>query len=493
MIAVDRFIHRLIIPLTFPTGLAPGAGKEGGNLLLLACDGLGRPILRGTALAGALRHGWAGLHQGVSTYPLDPDPALARWFGHALSGDGQHAQDRPSPLRVSDVVLGVGCSARQSRHHNSIDRHTGAVRDKGLFSIVVLPPGTAGTACLTLHLSDAQDDAEAPAFLGELLGLLESGLVLGGHGARGIGRAALAGTALHRRFDLKDLDQHRAWLDASWAARDPAAGPPTEGQPLEAGKSEDLLRITCRLAIPRGQDICVGDGAGLDYTIEPQRVVTASGEERWRLPGSTLRGVIRAWMTRLAVRDGASVCDSNEHFEARARTPATGDDIAWGFCDPTLQKDTKRNTRIDRLNRLDQHPDQVDTVISCPIMRLFGSLYHAGRIHIADALSDQPIGDNPPTQHRKHVAIDSITGGASEGMLFDHNALMRGPVFTVTITVRRPQEHEARHLAASLRAIDSGLIRIGSSKSAGRLALAGSPTADGPHAHLFTSLVPCEV
>ena len=51
----------LVLPLTFPEGVAPGHGRHG-NRLLLTRDGQDRLILRGTALAGVLRHAYAKHH-----------------------------------------------------------------------------------------------------------------------------------------------------------------------------------------------------------------------------------------------------------------------------------------------------------------------------------------------------------------------------------------------------------------------------------------------
>ena len=91
-------VHRLVVPLEFPAGLAPGAGKDAGNRLVVARDGFDRPVLRGSALAGALRHAW------TNAAPREAG-AVERWFGHAAKGDD--GVDRPSPLRVADVPLGA--------------------------------------------------------------------------------------------------------------------------------------------------------------------------------------------------------------------------------------------------------------------------------------------------------------------------------------------------------------------------------------------------
>lgn len=466
-------VHRLALSLVFPAGVAPGAGKEAGNRLALARNGRGEAVLRGSAVAGALRHAW----QATSRRRSEAD--VQRWFGHAA--EGETGVDRPSPLRVCDMRLETGHARELLRHHNATDRHTGAVRPEGLFTLEALPPGTTGHALLDLHLDATEDDEAALTFLRELVGLLAAGVVLGGHAARGLGHVRLVGPARHRRFDLGTLDGLAAWLDESWRQRDLGGEQDAvDGMPFEGTPPEQVLVVDFTLAVPRGQDLCIGEGTGCDHEIEPQRVHCADGTLRWRLPGSSLRGVMRTWVTRLAARDGRSVADSAQRYLDRGR-PATGDELGWGFDD--------ERTRLKKLDALAQTPESLDTLVPCPLMRLFGSLYSASRIHVADALSRaaRDVRSGRDVQTRRHVAVDRITGGASEGFLFDHQALLEG-VFDVRLTVQAPSADEARWLAQTLRAIDYGLIRLGSSKSAGRLALAGPVRATGPQHQAFTAL-----
>jgi CRISPR/Cas system CSM-associated protein Csm3 (group 7 of RAMP superfamily) len=326
------------------------------------------------------------------------------------------------------------------------------------------------------------DEAQALAFLRQLVGLLEHGLVLGGQGARGLGRVRLHAPARHRAFDLTDLDGLTAWLDESWLTRGATPVTLADDATFDGTAPEALLRVRFGLAVPRGQDVCLGDGQALDHDIEPQQVTCADGQSRWRLPGSALRGVMRAWVARLAAREGRALADSVQRFQERAG-PATGAEIGWGGDD-----DETRKAKQDKLAR---DPAKFEHEITCPVLRLFGSLYAAGRIHVSDALSEEPVAD-AAGQSRCHVAVDRITGGASEGFLFDHQALTRAR-FQVDLSVRAPQADEARWLASTLRAIDFGLIRLGSSKSAGRLALSGAVVAEGPESAAFSSLTRSEV
>ena len=228
----------------------------------------------------------------------------------------------------------------------------------------------------------------------------------------------------------------------------------------------------------------IGDGQGLDAEIEPQRVTAADGRDYWRLPGSTLHGLFRSWYLRLAARDGENVADNVDRFQRGE--PRNGEWLGWLF---------------EKENRDTLSPDAIRQ--RYPAESLFGSLHACGRLHVADALA--PVSDsrkstlelarqeNAEVQLRRHVALDAISGGAIEHMLFDNLALT-GPVeFPVTMLIQHPSEHEAQRLVQTLRALDMGILRIGSSKSAGRVVLTGPLHAEGPCAHVFEQLQPTNV
>ena len=447
-------VHHLQLKLEFPSGLSPGEGSRG-NLLTISTDGQGRPVLRGTALAGVLRAAYSKRHSEFKN-----GPKVSNWFGSSLS---DQEADHASRLQVSDMVLEAGKGGKLIRTFNALNRHTGAVLDGGLFSIEALPPGTSGQVVLTLE--DPQSTGEN--LLRELVGELESGLQLGGRVARGIGKVTVT-SAEHRTYDISKLEDHAAFLNACWSGN-------IKGKKLVGTISEKRLVVQVVLTVPRGQDLCVGDGEGIDHTVEPQCVVDVNGNRTWRLPGSSLRGVMRGWVTRLAAQDGCKVADNIEQeLKQRESIPRpskiSSDDIAWGF----IPSGSERQS-------FQQDPSQ----IKCPVMNLFGSSYTKSRIHISDAISKDGIG-----QSRQHVSIDRISGGANEGFLFSHQALTGKPVFQFQLSIEEPTEQEAKWVSSTLRALDMGLLRIGSSKSSGRLAIAKSPSATGQHENLFNQLQP---
>ena len=495
---MTRRIHALCLKLEFPSGIAPGEGGDY-NILTIAKNGKGQPVLRGTSLAGALRHAYGKyLRRAQRLKAVEADQQVKQYFGYAL-GDGESAGGIESPLQVSNSILHTGSSGLVARTYHLRNRHTGAVADGGLFSLESCPPGTTATVAIWLR-----DDGESPDtavdFLRTLVGLLQGGITLGGKSARGIGLARLRETPSHRTYDLTDLQAHAAWLDDYRAWRQDLKVIPA-GQPLAARPKANatLLRVDFSLGIPRGQDVLVGDGQGLDHEIEPQRVLHANGKYYWRLPGASLRGLFRGWVARLAARENRGLADnvqrhqacqrrvwkgellaSTDSYYGDERDELSGDNLGWCF----LPKEDRRQERAKT---------------GCPVAGLFGSLFQAGRIHISDAYavcsSSKPGDDRLEEQLRKHVAVDRVTGGAAEGMLFENTVLTwhpkRGsPRFAVQMQVEDPTEEEARWLAQTLRALDLGVLRVGSSKSSGRLALMAPPQATGPRADHFAAIQP---
>ncbi|MFO7535396.1 MAG: RAMP superfamily CRISPR-associated protein [Kiritimatiellia bacterium] len=470
---MSRTIYRLLLPLEFPEGLAPGEGREG-NLLTFSRDGMGRPVLRGTALAGALRHAWAR-DKGVRA----DDEIVGNWFGYALEGN-QVEDGSPSSLRVPDCTINDGRIGQQTRTHNIINRHTGAVLGKGLFSIQTLPPKSRTTACLWLH-SEKMTDDEVQTFLTELVGLVKNGLTLGGHSARGIGRTVLVKPARYKVFHADNIGEQAAWLDENREWRNNKF--PDSGVVLDppANARTPVFSLSLVLGIPASEDVLIGDGQGLDHEIEPQRIHCTDGLIRWKIPGSTLRGVFRGWFARLAARAGESIADSCEKCREKDAS-LDGNDLSWGFDD--------KPTRERKQDALGVNPARLNELVKCPIMRLFGSSYSKGRIHIGDAISESPLDPDhpekrPEEQVRAHVAVDRITGGANEGFFFKNTVLTGNVRFKTTITLANPTEQEVQWLMGTLRALHLGILRVGTSKASGRLCLLEQPEATGCHAEHF--------
>ncbi|MDA1230614.1 MAG: RAMP superfamily CRISPR-associated protein [Planctomycetota bacterium] len=466
---MNNHIQRVAMPICFPSGVRIGAGKESGNLLVQARDGQGQFVLPGSALAGAVRHA-------LQAACAEGEDFLADWFGSHRKYSNELVSSR---VKFADSRLCVGKSTSEGvriRTHNAIDRHRGAPVDGGLFSMESLPAGTTTTLSITVASTKQEADV-ARDLLQKIVSLFDQGITLGGGAARGIGRAVLSGEAMWKAWSLTELDQHADWLDDCFRYKQSAQ--PLAGEALSPARLDQTrLSVTMELTVPRGQDFVVADGQGVEYDMEPQQITMANKTAAWLLPGSTIRGLFRAYVTRLAARAGKPVADSFNRWQTRNLDPRdvkglTGEDLSSGFV-----------ASEDRTDFADA-PEQIE----CPVMKLFGSAFAKGRIHIADAVSKQH--SNHDVQERAHVAIDRFSGGASDGFLFNNQTLTSG-TFTVELTIQDPTNEEAEWIAGCIRALDMGLIRVGSSKGAGRLALQQPPTANGPYAEIIIAVNPME-
>lgn len=455
---MSQTIFRLTVPVIFPHGIAPGEGRDK-NHLVLARDGNNKPILRGSSIAGALRHAWSTKHGSGSA---------SKFFG-------THEQDkhRPSPLTVCDAKFDAVTGRRT---HVGIDRHTGAAIDGSLFTIEQLPPGVTTTFVFVLK-TDATtgDESNITSFVEQIVGLIAGGLTFGAAAARGIGRVALDESKhkpRFRSFNVSNLSEHCDWLnEQALLARGEV---PTTGEVVSTTQSNSSdLTIEVAFAIPRGQDFVIGDGHDIDHSIEPQRCIDAKGSEVLRLPGSSLRGIFRAWCSRLAAKDKLSVIDNSGAAQRRAAQgeELRGEWLGWGG----KSGDERKQWQDD------------PTKVTCPIMQLFGSLYSKGRIHFTDATVTL---DNKCLSSRHHVSIDRFTGGASDGFLFTTQVVTAAAnkPFVTTVTLKSPSDKEVEWIGKTLRAIDMGILRVGSSKAAGRLGVK-IQSVQGAHASILSGIV----
>lgn len=468
-------MHRLSFRLHFPQGVSPGEGRAS-NLLAIARDGQNRPVLRGSALAGALRHAFC-LMQNCGAH----DIPVTDWFGVALDSS---LQDSPSRIQIADSLLETGKSGATVRTHISIDRHRGSVRDHSLFSLQTLPPGTSAPVVLWIEeMSDKveQDGAntdEGRRFSEEIASILRAGILLGGNTSRGIGRGVADDTVFYRCFRCSELSDHADYLDERYAWQNGENLLRGEQLTVSRNSGKATLQIQAKLVIPQGQDLLIADGTALDYAAEPQRVVKADGESHWKIPGSAFRGPFRSWITRLAARSGHPVSDSLARHRNSPQA-ISGDDIAWDFASV--------DAREKKVRSLANDPNTLEQEVSCPVLRLFGSGYSKGRIHIADLLAAKPM-ELDEEQSRAHVAVDRITGGAREGAFFKNRVLLPGETFELFITIQAPTEEEARWINSTLMAMHHGIIRIGSSKASGFFQLVKPAKADGPFSGKITTI-----
>ncbi|MGH9803447.1 MAG: type III CRISPR-associated RAMP protein Csx7 [Blastocatellia bacterium] len=171
------------------------------------------------------------------------------------------------------------------------------------------------------------------------------------------------------------------------------------------------------------------------------------------LPGSSLKGVLRSHAERIArTLNERATCD-----------PFTTEYNAEAFCGNVFEARKKKEKNIwpklderDRLNRMIYKE-------SCPICRLFGSTWYAGRLATEDAYA---VEKAPRPQQRDGVGIDRFTGGAASGVKFDME-VVTGGTFATRLHLRNFELWQLGLLGFLLMDLKDGLVRVGAAKSRG--------------------------
>ncbi len=368
-----------------------GWGPSTGADLAVIRDGLGRAVIPGTSLAGAMR-AWLGTVTGPDGQPLFRPADLGRVFGDLTPGsqDGELCL-----IRVDDAVA-AGPVEVAVRDGVGIDRGTGSAAAGLLYQHEVIPPGTRFAMRITASVLPGDPERVGDALTLIVAALADEQVEVGAARTRGLGVVKLTGVR-HQRADLAD----RASLTAFLCGRLPdvpvAAPDPGDQRQLPG------TRLDVEIAWSAASPVMVRAGAagepepGREHPpdVVPLRTVTGQdGETRLLLPGSSIKGVLRS------------------HGERIMRTLLRLDDLPEDWL------------------------DQVGDERLRPVITLFGAAGdHAARGRRAGRSAPDPAA--PRRRGRRgalsvrdchaaaadervvtHVAVDRWTGGAAENLLF---------------------------------------------------------------------------
>lgn len=170
------------------------------------------------------------------------------------------------------------------------------------------------------------------------------------------------------------------------------------------------------------------------------------------LPGSSLKGVLRSHLERIArtLRPG-SVCLPYHNPNHDISIPVQAEQQSWGC-----------GFRTPSNGRTDAAPAAYAD--SCAACRLFGSLKFGGRFGIGDAY---PLPEHEPKlETRNGVGIDRFTGGRVHGVLFDLQALVGGK-FKADIRLTNFELWQLAGLNLLLTDLADEMVAVGSGRSRG--------------------------
>ncbi len=194
------------------------------------------------------------------------------------------------------------------------------------------------------------------------------------------------------------------------------------------------------------------------------------------LPGSSLKGVFRSHLEKIICSLAPQVV-CNPFLKEKPGQQPTGlarkalQDYRYS-CGDEFEKRIKANKAL---------ADMTDVLYrdSCPTCRLFGSTSFIGRMAMSDAYivgrvksaedaqKEEAEEDYQKVERRDGVGIDRLTGGTSQGALFELEVVPGGTVFETEIHLRNFECWQLGMLFIVAQDMADQLIRIGSGRSRG--------------------------
>lgn len=228
--------------------------------------------------------------------------------------------------------------------------------------------------------------------------------------------------------------------------------------------NEALFQLALRPRTPLL--IKAGDSgeAAMDPTLPDMyfvRTRTPAGQETVYIPGSSLRGIVRAHAERLLRSISLRyACDPNDH-EPQSRG------VLQPSCGTRLGGNASRERGGDNGGRSPrpaeaEGPDAYRQ--SCYACRLFGNTVLASRVRFSD-LFPSSSGPRPTTEVRYGVAIDRITASVAHGPF--ELEVVTGGQFVGRLTLRNFTVGQLGLLAAALLDVSDGFVPLGYAKSRG--------------------------
>lgn len=406
----------------------------------VSVDGMGTPVIPGTALAGVLRD----------------------------SNDDWGSRDRKSRvtstsrITIHDAPLSNRQPVTELRKGVSINRYTGAAQPGFLYDMEVLPAGSEFAFCCTLesarpnwvrnpgdgsdsnqNASDARDWDGLPATVKQLIANAASGFAVGRKTSTGLGKLRLVAPAVKCR-DLTSRDH----LLARLAERNVCDGTLPDGTPLPSlpqvaapiGGVEPAPGVL-RIKVPwrANGPVLVADNP-IGDAVDTVPVTTREGDlVRLVVPGSSIRGVLRSQAERIlrtvlnvrSFSDPSSQLDMRQaHVDDLAATEGmalvaalfgtAGDSskprgqsgrkgaLTVGECRTAISWDWVKWDRVCSASKTDPKDGRPQDELLKALAELEESSLpkHESKCGVGRFL----IGD--------HVAIDRWTGGAADGALY---------------------------------------------------------------------------
>ncbi len=396
-----------------------GNGRDEHSDLDIIRDAEGKPIIPATSFVGILRH---ACEERFSEQ-------FENFWGYAKNQEGQQ-----SALCCSDLTLVENSSPDiVTRDGIRIDNATGLVEKGGKFDFELLEVGSRFGFKLefTFREQDETFVKQTARTIYELLA--EGGIRLGAKTNNGLGHVRLVeeNTRVYK-FDFTEKKHVFNWLmQKDW--RENAIAVDALTKPFKIEKKRFSITATLRLKnalIVRG------------YSQKPEMPDTAQlmSREKWVIPGSSLKGAIRARAERIA----NTILEEKKAQEIICEL--------FGYVKGECRKNNK--PQQERANNTTDEPDLKDA--------------KRGRVRVQEIT----LAPNDfPAELQTRIRVDRFTGGVIEGGLFDSMPIFapkEGKTMTLRLEIDDYKDHEAGLLLLVLKDLWSGDLAIGGEKNIGR-------------------------
>lgn len=257
-------------------------GNADGEIAAVLLTNDGTPFIQGSSIAGALRD---FLKQ---SFPKQKD-IVDEMCGIESVG---------SELIVSDGLFEKGTESAV-RPRLRIDPGTGSAADGGKFNVAHVAPQSKFHFHIILTARDRENSFELKTeMLEKALAAMNAGTVrLGAQQSNGFGEVRLS--AKKRKFDMRKEEDRRAWLENA------------EGQPFELAAFSDGRYIRFTLCGHTDGMLVRSEETRVENSAEKRAEVTTFLKENGKavIPGSSIKGAVRAQAVRIAPHIGLSDAD----------------------------------------------------------------------------------------------------------------------------------------------------------------------------------------
>ena len=387
-----------------------GSGLSEQSEMDVIRDHEGKPFIPASGFLGVLRH---ALSEVIEKQQISLS-GFNRFWGYMEEDRGCQSSiscEDLLPLPGTSPVLAI-------RDGISINSGTGIVDETAKYDLEILEAGTVFTLRMevTLHESSGEEANEECRLLRTIYELLRKEQVrIGAKTCNGLGEIRLVEDQSHLYlFDFKKKEDVLAWLKQDFSSRVPAAVEEL-GSAFEIGNR--LCRIKAKMVLQSSLIV-------RSYNHEPEKpdAVQLESGENWVIPGSSLKGAIRARAERIL----NTLLDQKKNRNIVREL--------FGYVDEKQRKNNKKK----------------------------------GRLRVREVLfpkSDFTI------ELQSRIKVDRFTGGVVKGGLFDSMPIFapkgdKTVDFFFEITEYEPEELGL--LLLVLKDLWTGDLAIGGEKAIGR-------------------------